>query len=353
VQAALAQAGDEDVLAQGLRRHHIAETVHTALRAAGLPVPDPVRRACRDDVDSGAVARRAHVLLDAFGELQQALSQAGVPVLLLKGAVLGDRLYGGTGQRPQFDVDALVPTADAGRARRVATALGYAIGERDQHAVSLHRGVVKVDLHSALRSSPAYAIDEASIWRDAVPVEIEQLSTRTLSDEHLLTLLTISAAADAGLGMVKLKQLCDLWLLLREVDALTPWERWFAARRGERLEAVAANGFALTLTGLGRTTDAPRLAEALRARESLLRLRGQGDAARLIFAPRGAEENMAWFGSFYPGSLLWYRVRLFTGGFPGSVRELRPQRYLRLPRRRSPAATGPGTSPARRWPRAG
>jgi hypothetical protein len=320
-----------DRLMATLQRHHIAEltirTLEADLRSPSLA--DAMRATLNRRRPFPAVD--AHALLAAYSQLQAALHEADIPVLILKGAVLAQRLYGGLERRPQFDIDVLVPRSDVRSAQRTIADLGYQRDRRDPHALTLRRGPVKLDLHWALRSAPAYAIDEHAVWDQAVEVQIDALRARTLSDNYLLALLSASAVEDAALGMVKLKQLCDLWLLARELDARFDWEAWFRARSRERMESVVTNGCALALKALDVTDDAPRLRDALQARSDVVRIRDRDHALALAAAPREHPPNMRWFAEVYPGSPLLYRLRSFAAGFPASIRDAQISRYV--PRR--------------------
>lgn len=335
VLAALGELQEEptDRVAVMLQRHQVGEL---AVRAVREHEPrSPIAADIADALERvrWGPAVEARVLLDSFVELQEALTDAGIPVLILKGAVLAQRLYGGLDRRPQYDLDVLVPRAAAGAARRVMLGAGYKLVRRYQHAASLLRPPVEVDLHWALRSAPAYAIDHGHVWKDVVPVVLDDAHAWTLSDEHLLLLLSTSVVEDTGLGVARLKQLCDLWLLVRELDTRFDWAAWFDARRPERLESVAANGFALTLEVLETRNDAPHLCQALATRSDVLRVKGREHAKSLLASPRGDAANSTWFDSVYPGSPLVYRTHSFVAGLPASLRDVRPARYVRLRRR--------------------
>jgi Uncharacterised nucleotidyltransferase len=322
-----------DNVAATLQRHQVGELAVQAIRAYE---PGSPTAAAIDDALAGvrwAPPVGARLLLDSFVELRDAFAGAGIPVLILKGAVLAQRLYGGLDRRPQYDLDVLVPRAAAREARRVMLKVGYKRVRRDQHAASFACDPVEVDLHWALRSAPAYAIDHGRVWEDAVPVVIDDVAARTLSDEHLLLLLSSSVVEDTGLGVARLKQLCDLWLLVRELDTQFDWAAWFCARRSERLETMVANGLALTLEVLETLDDAPRLCQALEARSDLLHVNGREHAKSLLAAPRNDAASSAWFDTVYPGSPLLFRTHSFVAGLPASLRDVRPTRYFPLRRR--------------------
>jgi hypothetical protein len=267
-------------------------------------------------------------LLEAYVALADDLAGAGIPVVLLKGAVLAQLLYGDLARRPQYDIDLLVRGRDARRARSILQAAAYRRLRRDSHSISLARGAVHVDLHHALRSSPAYAINEDRLWTRARSVHIAGHDVRTLAHDDTLAFLAMSLTEDIGFGMQKLKNLCDIWLLARRLDGTVDWDEWLAVRSGEHTGAVVANGCAIALDVLGRAQDAPNLARALAQRRRLYGLADRARSLALMSAARGDPGNMAWFGQVYPGSMLHFRVRTLVSGWPETGQDLRPGRLV-------------------------
>jgi hypothetical protein len=149
---------------------------------------------------------------------------------------------------------------------------------------------------------------------------------RTLADDDTLAFLTLSVVEDVGFGMQKLKNLCDIWLLIRMLDGVLDWDEWFSIRSGEHIEGMTANGCTLALHVLGERSDAPNLSRALERRSGLLRLRDRAHTVALMTAPRGSPTNMAWFSEVYPGSLLRFRIHSFVTGWPETRHEIRPSR---------------------------
>jgi hypothetical protein len=284
--------------------------------------------------------------LEAYGALADDLARAGVAVLLLKGAVLADALYGGVDRRPQYDIDLLVRARDARRARSILESAGYRKLRGDSHSISFVRGAVHVDLHHALRSSPAYAINEDRLWSRAQSVTVAGQDVRTLAHDDTLAFLAMSLTEDVGFGMQKLKNLCDIWLLARFLDATVDWDQWFTTRADEHTDAMAANGCAIALDVLEAGPDTPHLSRALAQRPGLVRVTDRAQAVTLMSAPRGDPDNMAWFSAVYPGSMLRFRIRSLITGWPETRHEITPRRLafeLKVLRtRRRERATTPG-----------
>jgi hypothetical protein len=317
---------DADVgqVAATLLRFRLGQLVLATLSPAALD-DHPVAVELRAFFERHGVALRSDPAehLRAFAEIRDVLVGHDIPVLLLKGVVLARRLYGGIDRRPQHDVDLLVHRHDARRAGQLVRSLGYARQRRDSHAVTMQRGAVQVDLHRRLRSAPAYGIDETAAWRTAHEEMIAGTRLRTLSDETTLALIVTSLVEDIAFGMAKMTSLCDIWLLLRHLDATTDWEAWFSQRAEEGLDAIAVNGGALALVALDGAGDAPNFMRAVRQRAHHLRVRDRAHALELTEAAKGSAANMAWMGQIYPGRLLAFRLHPFVSGLPGTLRGLR------------------------------
>lgn len=268
----------------------------------------------------------ADELLHGFDEVRLALSEKNIPVMLLKGLYFAQRFYGGHQRRPQFDLDILVPARERGAAARVLKRQGFTRQAYDLHSQTFTRERLKVDVHGWLRWAPAYRMVEHIYWQSARPVRIGDREILTLTDEFNLVLLGLACFEDLGQGMVRLKQLLDVLLFVRQVDASLNWDAFFGRRESEGIDGVLANVFALVLVVLEGEQDAPRLRAALDDRRRLLTGTTRTIAMDLIFSPRKRPASLAWFGRIYPGSLAYYLVWFWLGGFPLNLRQIQPAR---------------------------
>jgi hypothetical protein len=115
----------------------------------------------------------------------EALSDAGIDVMLLKGAALALTVYGSFVRRPMIDVDVLVHENEALRARDVLLGAGWVSTEmeefesfyrRHHHLPTLvdGRGLdMQLEVHTGLffEGNP-FDFPMADLWRRAVPVEV-------------------------------------------------------------------------------------------------------------------------------------------------------------------------------------
>lgn len=191
-------------------------------------------------------ARRRANLDRATADLIDELGDAGVEVLLLKGAALAQALYAPDRERGYYDVDLLVAPEDRPIAEDVLARLGYRNITSDQgiedvagilHAELWTRrdevGNVSIDLHWRLAGCDA---SEQKIWQslraDAQIIHVERREVLTPGDAGLALHSAlhvaqhgtpdVKAVADLKLGLARWP--IDVWEkaadLARELDGL-------------------------------------------------------------------------------------------------------------------------------------
>jgi hypothetical protein len=145
-------------------------------------------------MDYRTTALRNRLLLDALAAVLRALADAGISVIVLKGAALIALVYREPALRPMVDVDVLVHAADRLEARAVLERLGYALSRAETRpgVLTAHESEIElrkpgphgaaVDLHWSLFDSPhhQYRVDMAWFWRTAEPATIGGAPARVL-----------------------------------------------------------------------------------------------------------------------------------------------------------------------------
>jgi HemK-like putative methylase len=111
--------------------------------------------------------------------LASELREAGVPVMLLKGPRLQERLYGTPAAYVSSDIDILVPRSRAKHARAALVASGWTFESENgvlwflSAAASFERSGFRADLHWGLHAAhlPAWSLRslERALWRGAMP----------------------------------------------------------------------------------------------------------------------------------------------------------------------------------------
>jgi hypothetical protein len=183
----------------------------TAFRPEVRDVPDAALKDLRRFTLEASAANTG--LFHELGKALRALRNAGVAVVVLKGAHLAGNVYESIALRPMSDVDLMVKREDLGRAQEVLLAAGYP-PQREPLLFDMHWGLsmARTELN----------IDLDGVWERAEAVEIEGAATVLgLSPEDLLLHVCIHFSLQHLFASAGLRNLLDI----REV----------IGRRGERL----------------------------------------------------------------------------------------------------------------------
>jgi len=185
------QAGTPDLGALDHGSIRLLPLLYANLRALGVSHP-------RMDVLHGTYRKawyQNRVLLHRIGRVLQALNEAGVPTMVLKGIALLASLEAEIAVRPMDDGDVMVPSDRVAVAADVLGGLGLHTHwdlSPDRHA-AIHAAPFAdgerywLDLHwHALREDCAPGAD-AGVWAAAIPVRVDGVATLapTLTDQLL------------------------------------------------------------------------------------------------------------------------------------------------------------------------
>jgi len=160
----------------------------------------------------------------------QCFRSSGVKVIVLKGALLAEAVYGDVALRPMADVDLLVPRADLAKAGAVLLDMGGAhlkqhnqtapaVGaqredvepgrEMKRHALPVLVRDLAVEIHWTIVSPTGpFRIDAAGLWDRARPALIAGVEVLSLSPEDLLLHLCLHFCYQDGCK--GLRYLCDV-----------------------------------------------------------------------------------------------------------------------------------------------
>lgn len=164
---------DWDAVARQARLHRLEPLLYAALRDEDC-LPDDVEAEWREAYLTTAL--RNAVILHALDTVAAQLGEAGIPVIVLKGAALAQTVYGNVALRPMHDLDLLVRPAHAARALQVLASLGYrrlwdeprrgaeAAYECHTSLISAAEWGVIVELHWGLIDSPYYQSHLRTDW---------------------------------------------------------------------------------------------------------------------------------------------------------------------------------------------
>jgi hypothetical protein len=213
-------------------RHGLSPLLHSRIRSLGeaATTPAPIAARLRDAYVHNGLRNTA--AFEEIGLILQALGNAGVDAIVLKGAFLAQQVYRDAALRPMLDVDLLVHRPALRRAAEVLGSLGYRFPggsaakpapDQGSHLPPLSApGALPVELHWTLVPPTAAAIDLRHAWKTAREVEVAGAAVLALSPEHLLHHLCLHVSCHHRFR-VPLLQLHDVAAVLRHFEHLD-WE---------------------------------------------------------------------------------------------------------------------------------
>ncbi len=219
-----------------------------------------------------------------LGRLLRRFNGEGLPVIPLKGPVLGETLYPDPALRPSSDLDLLIRPETLLPVDELLQSLAYR-RLPDAHSwdfdiaydrATLYEGPsgVRVDLHWGLLSDPRYSWNEReglTVWDRAVRIRVAGEDALGLCPEDLLLYLALHLAVHHGLA--GLLWYWDLFLVLDRWASTLDWQA--VVERASRWQVRAALYFALLGLELFFGTSAPASVMA-RVKPRSLRAAGIG-----------------------------------------------------------------------------
>ncbi|HHQ48682.1 MAG TPA: hypothetical protein ENK19_07345 [Acidobacteria bacterium] len=202
-----------------------------------------------------AAAAREQARAKVYGalcrEVFDALETAGVPFLVLKGALLAWSVYGEPWHRHCHDLDLLVRPEDMSRAVRAVAEAGFTGADpAARRPEAVHPSGLPVVLHPAPHPAPHYNRGMEALWREASPRTVA--GCRVLAPPEHEILLHVLVHAVTGSHRNGLLWATDAGSLLARHPGLD-WDAFVARAR----ESGAAVLLSPSLEFLGRELAAP------------------------------------------------------------------------------------------------
>lgn len=164
----------------------------------------------------------------AVGSLLDALRDANVPILVLKGLHY-KYLYREPDLRIMGDIDLLIKPESLDKAIRIIESFGYTKGKKDpKHIAFFHKQSIPIELHFALFTESKRKVAagfNTAIWNEAYFYEADKMTFLVPSDINQIIYCCIHMTNHFGKGGFGLRQLADFNLLVRRICETLRWNK--------------------------------------------------------------------------------------------------------------------------------
>lgn len=170
--------------------------------------------------------------LSRFRAVARALHDAGVPVMLLKGAALLLRYHVDLGARPMNDVDVLLEKGDVERAMRVLHDLGWRCAEDIgvKRALGVYNSIplaggqgFEIDLHWRIMTEYGGKVSMRELWDASQGVDFQGTPVRVLSPEDQI--MHTCAHGVKWNTLPPIRWIPDLMTIVQADRARIDWDR--------------------------------------------------------------------------------------------------------------------------------
>lgn len=195
-------------------------------------------------------AFRAEHLRARLEETLEVLSQAGIHVVLLKGAALATTVYRSFIERPMGDLDLLIAPQDAERAHKIVQSTGWTWDEAafpfsryagHHHLPPLDDGAgtgVRLELHTGIAiDGHPFSLDLAALRARGRTLQIGSTATTVPCTEHMLLHEAVHFAWSHVLSFGAWRTARDVQLMSRA--GKLDWEAFVDEARRHRAESCA------------------------------------------------------------------------------------------------------------------
>jgi hypothetical protein len=188
---------------------------------------------------------RNQLLFHEAGRVLKAMNDAGISVLVLKGATLANAFYCDAGLRPMNDFDFMVPLGEAFRAFEVMQTCGWNYAEfvpLKQLVWCFHAGKwtnrngQQIDLHWHLLPEGRQPGIDDDIWARSVKIEIGGGIFSAMDATDLLW--HICAHGAVGDSIPPIRWVADAWTILQSKRDAIDWERLVKTTQRRHLTLV-------------------------------------------------------------------------------------------------------------------
>jgi len=188
-------------------------------------------------------ATKNSLIYEELRKVLETFKKAGLQVIILKGAVLAEKIYGNLALRPMTDVDLLVKKEDLIFLDEQMKILGYRPSDISVKDIDLSSTyLTTLDYRSLASNSPSFHIhwhfvnstipNESyikdikieDIWRDAEKTKIADVETLTMAPHHLLIHLAEHALRVTH-SLSRLSFFCDIDEAVNSYQERLDWDQ--------------------------------------------------------------------------------------------------------------------------------
>jgi hypothetical protein len=191
---------------------------------------------------------RGAVLQKHFREVGETFNAHHISFVALKGIYLSEWLYGDIGLRQFSDIDVLVREQDGEKSLEILSSLGYVpadTGETDFvkqqqeiiHYLPMIKEGVSIEIHIKLhRDAESYRLDNASLWKNAIPVTLQGMSIYALGKYDQLIHLCVHLDKHFKVGHVQFTCFMDIVNYPEKYANNFNWQEFITACKEYRCE---------------------------------------------------------------------------------------------------------------------
>ena len=192
---------------------------------------------------------RGMLMYRFFGEVINAFSEQGIPVIALKGIYLAEWMYKDIALRQFSDIDLLIKKADGAKALYILRELGYTAYDSKERGIvvktkseAIHyppmiKDGVSIELHTRLnRKKEKFNLPVEKLWEHAVQVQINKMPVFALDSYD--TLIHLCTHADKHFREGKIQFTCfnDICNFIETYE--TDWNELIVRSRIYGCEAI-------------------------------------------------------------------------------------------------------------------
>jgi hypothetical protein len=263
---------DWDYIVRSSTRHGISPLVYWNLCKidTGKKVPEDVMTELRERYYNN-IARNM-LLYNELSNVLKAFTDAGIDVIVLKGAFLAEAVYKNIGLRAIGDVDVLVKKGDLSIAKNALARLGYnpiqcdlTQWHADQGRLLTHMHLppycnkqgLWIEVHWDLQTlASPFRIDINAFWSNAQPATIADVDALKLAPEDLLQHLCLHLDQHLRSGAIPLRWYCDIAEVIQHYEEEIDWNYLVQQSKNYGIEDPMYQGVYIVSNYLGSFVSA-------------------------------------------------------------------------------------------------